>query len=231
VVYGEQSLTNESGMTTMSAGLYDALLARIQEKKKTEKQQKVLEAAIRLFAEKGYANTSTAEIALAAGVSEGTIFKHYGSKDRLLLAIMLPFFREMLSRMAKEAVRETFSSQTTLEQFLRDFLRNRAQFLAENRDIFRVMFKELVYNNELRDELKSFAAEHLQAALLPIVNRFRMKGELGDLPAETVLDLTAAFVGGFFVTRFLFMDRAAVSGEEIEEAVRFILNGIRSRGA
>jgi len=144
---------------------------------------------------------------------------------------MLPFFREMLSRMAKEAVRETFSSQTTLEQFLRDFLRNRAQFLAENRDIFRVMFKELVYNNELRDELKSFAAEHLQAALLPIVNRFRMKGELGDLPAETVLDLTAAFVGGFFVTRFLFMDRAAVSGEEIEEAVRFILNGIRSRGA
>jgi len=215
----------------MSADLHDALLAHIQEKKKTEKQQKVLEAAIRLFAEKGYANTSTAEIALAAGVSEGTIFKHYGSKDRLLLAIILPFFREMLSRMVKEAVRETFSSQTTLEQFLRGFITHRAQYLAEHRDIFRVMFKELVYNNELRDELKAYAAEQLPAALTPMFNRFRLSGELGDLPADTALNLTAAFLGGFFVMRFLFTDRAAISEEEIGEAVRFILNGLRNRGA
>jgi len=215
----------------MSSDLYDALLAHIQEKKRTEKQQKVLEAAIRLFAEKGYANTSTAEIALAAGVSEGTIFKHYGSKDRLLLAIILPFFREMLPQMVKEAVRETFSNQTTLEEFLRSFIKNRAQFLAGNRDIFRVMFKELVYNNELRNELKSYAADQLPGALTPIVNKFRLRGELGDLPAETVLNLTATFLGGFFVSRFLFMDRAAISEEEIEEAVRFILNGIRCRSA
>ncbi|MDP4107839.1 MAG: helix-turn-helix domain-containing protein, partial [Bacillota bacterium] len=43
----------------------------------TEKQQKIVETAIQMFADKGYASTSTAEIAKAAGVAEGTIFRHF----------------------------------------------------------------------------------------------------------------------------------------------------------
>ena len=44
-------------------------------KKMTEKQQKILENAIKMFAEKGYEATSTSEIAKASGVAEGTIFR------------------------------------------------------------------------------------------------------------------------------------------------------------
>ena len=47
----------------------------------TVKQKKIVDAASKLFAEKGYSNTSTSEIAKLAEVSEGTIFKHYGTKD------------------------------------------------------------------------------------------------------------------------------------------------------
>lgn len=48
--------------------------------KLSEKQIKILEAAIEIFAEKGYASTSTSEIAKRAGVAEGTIFRHYKTK-------------------------------------------------------------------------------------------------------------------------------------------------------
>lgn len=48
----------------------------------TPKQAKILQAAVEIFAEKGYAATSTSEIAKRAGVAEGTIFRHYKTKKR-----------------------------------------------------------------------------------------------------------------------------------------------------
>ncbi len=54
----------------------------------TEKQNKILEAALQLFAQEGYHATSTSKVAKHAGVSEGLIFRHFGNKDGLLQAIL-----------------------------------------------------------------------------------------------------------------------------------------------
>lgn len=65
--------------------------------KKTEKQIKILEAATEIFAEKGYAATSTSEIAQKAGVAEGTIFRHYKTKKDLLLSIAGPIVIKLVA--------------------------------------------------------------------------------------------------------------------------------------
>lgn len=54
----------------------------------TEKQEKILQAALKLFATQGYASTSTSKVAKTAGVSEGLIFRHFGNKEGLLKAVM-----------------------------------------------------------------------------------------------------------------------------------------------
>lgn len=54
----------------------------------TEKQRKILESALQLFAKEGYHATSTSKVAKHAGVSEGLIFRHFGNKDGLLQAIL-----------------------------------------------------------------------------------------------------------------------------------------------
>ncbi len=54
----------------------------------TEKQESILSVALRLFAERGYDNTPTSQIAREAGVSEGLVFRHFGNKEGLLVAIM-----------------------------------------------------------------------------------------------------------------------------------------------
>ena len=54
----------------------------------TEKQENILNAALELFAEQGYAATSTSKVAKEAGVSEGLIFRHFSNKEGLLNAIM-----------------------------------------------------------------------------------------------------------------------------------------------
>lgn len=54
----------------------------------TEKQEKIINAALKLFAEEGYKSTSTSKVAKEAGVSEGLIFRHFGNKEGLLEAIV-----------------------------------------------------------------------------------------------------------------------------------------------
>ncbi len=54
----------------------------------TEKQEKILTAALELFAQEGFKSTSTSKVAKKAGVSEGLIFRHFENKDGLLEAII-----------------------------------------------------------------------------------------------------------------------------------------------
>ncbi len=49
-----------------------------------EKEQRILEAAIAVFSEKGFSAATTSEIAKNAGVAEGTIFRYFKTKKDIL---------------------------------------------------------------------------------------------------------------------------------------------------
>lgn len=60
----------------------------LRERKKSASRQRILSAASRLFAERGYDSVTTSEIARAAEVGVGTLFRYAGSKSELLVAVM-----------------------------------------------------------------------------------------------------------------------------------------------
>ena len=67
-------------------------------KKKVEsRKERILREALILFAEIGYADTSTKAIAQQAEVSEALIFKHFGNKDNLLFHLIKSGYRRVLS--------------------------------------------------------------------------------------------------------------------------------------
>jgi AcrR family transcriptional regulator len=56
----------------------------LRERKRQQTRQSLISAAMRLFADKGYEQTTVAEIAAAAGVSTMTFFNYFASKDEVL---------------------------------------------------------------------------------------------------------------------------------------------------
>ena len=56
----------------------------------TPKQRAILQASLDLFAEKGFDQTSTSDIAQRAGVAEGTVYRRYKTKAALRDAILAP---------------------------------------------------------------------------------------------------------------------------------------------
>lgn len=203
-------------------------MAKIRKKsnKQTDKQKKIIEVAIATFAEKGYSNTPTSEIAKKAGVAEGTIFKHYGTKENLLLSIMIPFLKDFFPMMAEELIGELMKDKCSFEEFLRNLLINRSAFLSENREIFQVFIKEMFYKEELRNELLHNVLEVGAYYLIHVIEVFKQRGEIKDIPNESVLKMLITVIGGMFISNFVLLNKQFISEDEIEDAIFFILKGL-----
>lgn len=95
----------------------------------TEKKEQILITALELFADGGYAGTSTSKIAKKAGVSEGLIFKHFGNKKNLLKELMLDtqqkiydLFSHILEETEpKEILRKTIKLPSTIKKTEYDY--------------------------------------------------------------------------------------------------------------
>ncbi|MDT8445075.1 MAG: TetR/AcrR family transcriptional regulator [Desulfuromonadales bacterium] len=61
------------------------------------RKEAILEAASQLFAAKGFNETSTAEVAAAAGVAQGTVFYHFHTKEEMLLQVFERLMAEYLA--------------------------------------------------------------------------------------------------------------------------------------
>ncbi|QDP39091.1 TetR/AcrR family transcriptional regulator [Radiobacillus deserti] len=200
------------------------------DKKLTEKQARILIAAIEMFAKKGYFATSTSEIAKAASVAEGTIFRHYPSKKELLLAIVKPgvmklAFPIFASDMASKIFDQEFQS---LDSMLRTFIKNRMEFVEDNLPLVKILLQEIAFHDEIKEILGAAAHTYVLPRVKNLLDVCRKQNVVKDLPDETLLRFIITNVLGFIVTRYLvFPDRDWNDEQEVENVVKLIIDGLR----
>jgi AcrR family transcriptional regulator len=94
-----------------------------------QREADIIDAATRLFASDGFHATSTRRIAAEAGVSEGTVFNYFSTKNALLLAILDEFYAR-LTETAREGVEKVMDTRERLlflaTNHLRELLDNQA---------------------------------------------------------------------------------------------------------
>ncbi|WP_396430308.1 TetR/AcrR family transcriptional regulator [Listeria booriae] len=200
-----------------------------QDKKMSEKQKKIVAAAIELFAERGFAATSTSEIAKRAGVAEGTIFRHYKTKKDLLTSITMPIMIESVAPfLARNFVAEVFEQEyPDFRTFLTALVRNRFEFARENSSVVKIYMQELLYHDEMREQFSKIFMVHVKGQFDRIINFYKERGEINDMPNSTIMRALITNIIGFLITRFMIMPQANwEDDEEIERTVTCILNGI-----
>jgi AcrR family transcriptional regulator len=80
----------------------------------TGAREKIDRAAVDLFASQGIDGVSIAEIASAAGVAQGALYRHYRSKDELAQQLFAAAYRDMGAKLAVVAAGETgFAARVT----------------------------------------------------------------------------------------------------------------------
>jgi AcrR family transcriptional regulator len=84
----------------------------LRERKKEQTRHAIREAALRLFAERGFEGVTVAEIARAANVSVATLFNYFPTKEDLVYAGMETFEADLIT-----AIREREAGETVLAAF------------------------------------------------------------------------------------------------------------------
>ena len=74
-----------------------------ERKSKAERREEILDAALQVFAEHGYQGASTEEIARRAGISQPYVFRLFGTKKELFLAVNARCFRQTLEMFQRAA--------------------------------------------------------------------------------------------------------------------------------
>lgn len=195
----------------------------------TDKQRRILEAAVEVFAERGFAGSPTAEIARRAGVAEGTIFKHYRTKKDLLIGVVAPLFAQLVVPQVIAPVVEILQRpHATFEGLVRELARERVSFVRQHASLVRIFVQELSFHPELRD----LAVATLGPRLLPLaaraIEQFQANGQLlPGVPYTSVLRLFVGTMMTYAATRFvLFPQREWDDDAEIELIVRMISRGL-----
>lgn len=142
-----------------------------------EKEKAIIEAAIKLYATKGFASTSIQEIVSESGISKGAFYLYFKSKDALLIAILEYYFDYIQKKLdayeqEKLSPREKFSLQLTalfntmLEHKEFIIMQSREQAIPLNEDVKELMIRkyyeaQMYYQNSLRAIYGKKAEPHL----------------------------------------------------------------------
>jgi len=184
-------------------------------KKREQTHRDLLAAACRVLAEKGYHRARVVDIAAAAGVSVGTFYLYYPTKEALLLEV------------AEEMIRALEAEVDAAIQSIRDPIervraRNRTffDFAQKHRELFRIVFG---HGAEFHDVLRKVQ----DAFIADLAANFRDGIESGVLRPFDPHLLAHAFVGmAQQVLRWWIETDAMPAAEVGEAALDFALHGI-----
>jgi AcrR family transcriptional regulator len=194
----------------------------------TEKQRKIIAAAIESFAEKGYAATSTSEIAKKAGVAEGTIFRHYKTKKELLLSIVAPIMAKVIAPFVIKDLNKVLDHDfENMEEFIRAMIENRARFLKDNMQLFQILIQEIPFHPELKEQFKEHVFSKIFERFNTVVLHYQNKGQIIELPAKSVIRFTASTIIGHLIAKYILYPETTWDDEaEIERTIQFLMHGL-----
>ncbi|MBS3792597.1 TetR/AcrR family transcriptional regulator [Candidatus Bipolaricaulota bacterium] len=201
-------------------------------KKSEETKQKILDTTIEMISKKGYAPTTTKEIAEMAGVSEGTIFKYYGSKKDLLREIVDKTIREFKEYSVNEAIPEVFArvEDKSPRKLLYLLMAERAQFFSDHSASMQVIIQETMIDESIRETFKGEVWSEMTRVSDKIFDRAK---ELGQFKKEFDNETLRRVIFGSFFFYVIFEGMLDVNNrddenptEVIELTLDLILSGI-----
>ena len=161
--------------------------------KKNTTKQRLLDATLKLISEKGYLGSTTREIAQEAGVTELTLFRHFGTKEKLFEALLrthtfLPRLKELLPEL------DGLSYGDSLRLIATRFLLS----LKERKSLVKIMYSEgTIYPEKIKKLYNKFA-DDLRLTLASYFRGLQKKGLLRTVSPEMAAQLFLGMLFSYF---------------------------------
>ena len=187
----------------------------------SDKRVKILDAATRVFAERGFFGAQVADIAKRAGVAAGTVYLYFRSKDDVLLSVF--------DRTMEEAIREGHEALRDIDdpaERLRRIARLHLERLGRDRDLAVVFQVELRQSTKFMTRLSTSRLRDYLGLIRDTVadgqaiGAFRMR-----VPATLAAKI---FFGALdeMATNWILSDRRYALADDVDAVVDVFLHGV-----
>lgn len=193
----------------------------LKEKTNSLRRVHILEAAIKVFAEKGFHAATIKDVAAEAGVADGTIYNYFANKTALLMGVLDP-----RGDAVQTATKNMPLPPTDFQSFLNEMLKQRWTSLTpQTLDVLRIVFSEALVNSELRS---IFAASTIEPAVElgePMLQSFLAMGDMRPNDTQLTSRTIIAAVYGLVMLRLLGDEVTTQRWEDFPEHLSKIFHG------
>lgn len=172
------TLTNSTSPSSLENA---AALSDRRKRRSNETRERLFRAALQLFAEKGFAETTVEDITEAADVGKGTFFNYFPSKDHILLA-----FGEMQLGKLEAMIAAWRTSGEPIRNFLRSLGVRMTQEPVRNPAVVRALLQGYLSTTPVRAAMIDLQ-RRVQALHTEMIQTGQERGEIRkDMPASEI---------------------------------------------
>ncbi len=196
------------------------------DKLEQQRRQEILDAAEVVFSQRGLANARMDDIVSQSGLSKGTLYWYYGSKNEIIHSLLDRIFTSELEQAEALLVAEGTAAER-IEIFLRLIVQE-VQRIEHLMPLAYEFFSLATRSDEARARLQSYYQRYIEL-LADLVEQGIDDGEFQSIdPKAAALAVGALFEG---VTLYWFLDPERVDWGQMEPlGISVLLDGLRRRG-
>lgn len=187
----------------------------------------LLEAAAKMFAERGYAGTSTRAISTEAGVAHSLLHFHFPSKSALFEAAVNQPLIEFLEEFTADA-EARFPKHDSLEAECRAFVSSFLDVVTKNRTLLLASLSAEIHPGAMDTEgpiFKSFDTFMVRTGKI-IKDDHAMRGVTTSMDPESVVRLTVAMVMGTVLLNRWTWQSSPPREQIVDDVVTYMMTGI-----
>ena len=193
----------------------------------TEKQKKVLQASLELFASQGFEATTSQQIAKRAGVSVGSVYHTFPTKQAILVAVLAPIFEGTMDTVANQFNDNIFGKGfESVEELVKVTIADRFYFADKNINVIRLMLGQMLVNSVFVEDLKKFFEQQAKQLVLPTIVRLQAEQKIKNLPIEKILQILFYPLATYIGKRVLGINNMSLE-EEIEFATEITIKTLK----
>jgi AcrR family transcriptional regulator len=188
-----------------------------------DKRRLILDAAVRVFAQRGYDATPIGDVAKEAGVAYGLVYHYFGSKEAVLDAVFREAWGQLLA-----AVSHAESSDRTARDQLALIVEIVLRAWRDDPDLVRLLVRDVTRSPHINDELEEIGQAF--ASLERIVRRGQADGTLNpaldpQLAAWSLYGALEEVLTGWVLGQL--PDDAAAVDAAVREVTAIFVDGLR----
>jgi AcrR family transcriptional regulator len=196
----------------------DPIQALLVSARKTQ----ILDAAAKVFAEKGFHRATIKDIARTAGIADGTIYTYFANKTAVLVGL--------LNRLNETEQRAMHFEQGALQDtrsFMVAYLRQRLNFIFDNAEMMRAVLPEMLVNAELREIYLQQIIEPTMALGERYYQSMIERGQIRNIDPPLTVRAIAGIVLGLLIFSLLGDTQISERKDELPEVLTaLIFDGI-----